>query len=93
MINFLKIAFLISLFIVSKAFINKSIGKAVKYNFLNDLMPYKNINKDMVLKGYAVAYDRYTKDYVSAQKDAKKHKRGIWSGRFMKPELYRRLVH
>ena len=50
-----------------------------------------NINKEMVRMGYAVAYDRYTKDYLPAQKQAKKHKRGIWVGRFMKPELYRRL--
>ncbi len=52
----------------------------------------KNINKEMVRQGYAVAYDRYTQNYVPAQNEAKKHKRGIWRGRFMKPELYRRLL-
>lgn len=64
-------------------------GREVADCFVGD----KNINKEMVRLGYAVAYDRYTKDYVAAQKEAKKHKRGIWSGRFMKPELYRRLVN
>lgn len=48
-----------------------------------------NINKKMVEIGWAVAYKRYTNDYDQAEKEAKKKKRGIWQGRFMKPELYR----
>lgn len=48
-----------------------------------------NLNYQMVAKGWAVAYTRYTKDYVPAEQEAKKYKRGIWSGRFLKPEYYR----
>ena len=51
-----------------------------------------NLNHQMVAKGWAVAYTRYTKDYVSAEQDAKRHKRGIWQGRFLKPEYYRILA-
>lgn len=50
-----------------------------------------DINRQMVELGWAVAYDRYTKDYVAAEKQARKARRGIWRGRFMKPELYRTL--
>lgn len=48
-----------------------------------------DINKKMVENGWAVAYKRYTHDYDEAEKLAKREKRGIWQGRFMKPELYR----
>ncbi len=48
-----------------------------------------NLNKQMVEDGWAVAYTRYTKDYISAEQQAKKQKRGIWQGRFLKPEYYR----
>ncbi len=52
----------------------------------------KNVNRQMVLQGWAVAYDRYTHAYDKAQNKAKRAKRGIWQGRFMKPELYRALM-
>lgn len=48
-----------------------------------------NINKRMVEEGWAVAYTRYTQEYNKAEKQAKKKKKGIWQGRFLKPELYR----
>ena len=51
-----------------------------------------NLNYQMVNDGWAVAYTRYTKDYVSAEQKAKKYKRGIWNGRFLKPEYYRILT-
>ena len=47
------------------------------------------LNEQMVRQGWAVAYDRYTKNYVDEEVDAKENKRGIWQGRFMRPELYR----
>jgi len=52
----------------------------------------RNINRRMVAQGWAVAYDRYTHQYDKAQKKAKRLKKGIWQGRFMKPELYRALM-
>lgn len=46
-----------------------------------------DINKEIVSAGWAVAYRNDS--YIEQQKDAKLHKRGIWQGRFMLPELYR----
>lgn len=48
-----------------------------------------DINKKMVEIGWAVAYNRYTDKYNEAEQEARRNKRGIWQGRFMKPELYR----
>ncbi len=49
----------------------------------------KNINREMVAAGWAVAYTRYTKDYAAAEKSARRRKAGIWQGKFMQPEFYR----
>ncbi len=49
------------------------------------------INRQMVRSGWAVAYTRYTEDYVEDEREARAAKRGIWQGKFMKPELYRAL--
>lgn len=51
----------------------------------------KNLNEEMVKQGWAVAYDRYTDDYVDDEKTAKNGKKGLWQGKFMRPELYRSL--
>jgi len=48
-----------------------------------------DINRTMVATGYAVAYRRYSSDYVSAEKNAKVNKRGIWAGTFEMPSAYR----
>ena len=48
-----------------------------------------NINEKMVEEGWAVAYKRYTQEYNDAEEQAEKRKKGIWQGRFLKPELYR----
>lgn len=48
----------------------------------------ENINQKMVLSGWAVAYgNKFRKE----EKNAKDKSRGIWKGRFMRPELYRAL--
>ena len=44
-----------------------------------------DVNRTMVATGYAVAYRRYSTDYVSAEASAKAAKRGIWSGSFEAP--------
>ncbi|MEP2828060.1 thermonuclease family protein [Parvibaculum sp.] len=49
-----------------------------------------NVNEAMVAKGYAVAYRRYSTDYVHAEDEAKREKLGIWSGAFVMPWDYRR---
>ena len=50
-----------------------------------------NLNKWMVRSGYAVAYKRYSKDYVGDEKYAKEKKLGIWKGSFDRPEKWRKL--
>ncbi len=50
-----------------------------------------NLNKWMVRNGYAVAYKRYSKDYVKDEKYARENKLGIWAGSFTRPEKWRKL--
>lgn len=50
-----------------------------------------NLNKWMVRNGYAVAYRRYSKDYIEDENYAKKYKIGFWSGNFVHPEKWRKL--
>ncbi len=49
-----------------------------------------SLNKRMVREGHAVAYTRYSNDYIGAQNDAKDWSRGIWRGKFDLPEEWRR---
>lgn len=48
------------------------------------------LNEQMVIQGHAVAYRRYSQAYVGAEDLARAEKRGIWAGRFEKPERWRR---
>ena len=50
-----------------------------------------NLNKWMVRNGYAVAYKRYSKDYVRDEEYAKENKLGMWEGSFIMPEKWRKL--
>ena len=45
----------------------------------------------MVRNGYAVAYKRYSKDYIKDEEFAKENKRGMWDGSFTMPEKWRKL--
>ncbi len=47
-----------------------------------------NINREMIRQGWAVAYGG---TYKAEELEVKKLKRGIWRGKFMRPELYRAL--
>ena len=49
-----------------------------------------NVNAWMVRNGYAVAYRKYSKKFVSQEILAKKEKLGLWSGTFMMPWDYRK---
>ena len=51
----------------------------------------KDLNKWMVRNGYAIAYRRYSKDYVLDENFAKRKKLGLWSSIFLKPEKWRKL--
>ena len=50
-----------------------------------------NLNQWMVRNGYAIAYRRYSKKYVSDEDFAKEKKLGLWQGKFMSPEKWRKL--
>ena len=84
------------------ALINKISGKKVMCMVQDNLDRYKryigvcfvegvNLNKWMVRNGYAVAYRRYSKDYIRDEDYAKKNKLGLWSGTFTYPEKWRKL--
>ena len=51
----------------------------------------EDLNKWMVRNGYAVAYRRYSRDYIEDEIYAKKNKIGLWSGYFIHPEKWRKL--
>ena len=50
-----------------------------------------DIGAGMVRAGWAIAYRRYAKDYISDEAEARAAKRGLWSGTFQKPEEWRKL--
>tara|TARA_B100001248_G_scaffold153494_1_gene115456 strand:+ start:262 stop:765 length:504 start_codon:yes stop_codon:yes gene_type:complete len=50
-----------------------------------------NLNKWMVRNGFAVAYKRYSKDYLRDEEYAKENKLGVWEGSFIMPEKWRKL--
>jgi len=49
-----------------------------------------NINKQMVTDGWAVAYRKYSKDYVKAETFAKSWHEGLSQGEFEMPREWRR---
>ena len=51
----------------------------------------EDLNKWMVRNGYAIAYSRYSKDYILDEDFAETNKLGLWSGAFLKPEKWRKL--
>lgn len=51
-----------------------------------------DIGRRLVSSGWALAYRRYSKDYIDAESEARKAKRGIWRGRFEKPWVWRAVV-
>ena len=49
-----------------------------------------DVNLYMVENGWAMAYRRYSSDYVDAEEIAKKHKKGIWRSQFIAPWKWRK---
>ena len=49
-----------------------------------------NLNVMMVRNGWALAYRKYSTDYVDAEAAAKKDGIGLWSGEFERPWEWRR---
>ncbi len=50
-----------------------------------------NLNQWMVRNGHAVAYRRYSKKYILDEDFAKENKLGLWQGKFLNPEKWRKL--
>jgi endonuclease YncB( thermonuclease family) len=48
-----------------------------------------DIGRQLVSAGWALAYWRYSTDYVNAEDEARKAMRGMWRGSFMKPWVWR----
>jgi endonuclease YncB( thermonuclease family) len=44
----------------------------------------------LVSQGYAIAFRRYSLDYVPTEERAREAKRGLWAGEFERPEDFRR---
>ena len=61
---------------------NRLIGECYKKN--------ENLNSWLVSNGYAVAYRKYSKKYISNEINAKDNKLGIWQGKFEMPWNFRR---
>jgi endonuclease YncB( thermonuclease family) len=51
--------------------------------------PY-DINAEMVRRGWALAYHRYSMDYVDEEADARGRGVGMWQGSFVEPWVWRR---
>ena len=50
----------------------------------------EDLNGWMVRQGYAIAYRRYSTEYVQAEAEAKAAKLGIWAGTFLEPSEWRK---
>lgn len=50
-----------------------------------------DLNRRMVSAGWALAYRRYSTDYVDAENEARLARRGMWKGSFMNPWDWRRI--
>lgn len=49
-----------------------------------------DVNELLVKEGWALAYRRYSKDYVRAEEHAKRNNIGLWQGNFVEPWKWRR---
>ncbi len=66
-------------------------GKDRYKRFIGECFKNKlNLNSWMVRNGYALAYTKYSKKFISEQEIAKKNKHGIWIGKFQEPWIWRK---
>ena len=61
-------------------------GRFLGICYLNEL----DLNGWMVQNGHALAYRRYSRRYVSAEREARENSRGLWSGEFVAPWNWRK---
>lgn len=50
----------------------------------------QDIEEWLVRNGYALAYRRYSSDYIGAEQEAKNNRRGVWSGSVTPPWDWRK---
>tara|TARA_Y100000813_G_C24150220_1_gene346753 strand:+ start:383 stop:850 length:468 start_codon:yes stop_codon:yes gene_type:complete len=50
----------------------------------------EDLGKLMVKNGWAIAYRKYSKDYIAEENYAKENKLGIWQGKFIEPYKWRK---
>lgn len=50
----------------------------------------QDIEEWLVRNGYAMAYRRYSSDYIGAEQEAKNNRRGIWAGTLQPPWEWRK---
>ena len=50
-----------------------------------------DVSSLMVKNGWALAYRKYSKDYIDEENEAKEKKRGMWAGKFVAPWKWRKL--
>ena len=62
-------------------------GRSISICYVNGV----DINSLMVKKGWALAYRKYSKDYIDEEKEAKDKKMGMWAGKFIAPWRWRKL--
>ena len=63
-------------------------GRSIGVCYIED----KNINRNLVENGWALAYREYSKDFIHSEKLASKKKIGIWQGEFVEPWNWRKGV-
>lgn len=49
-----------------------------------------DVNQWMVSQGWALAYRKYSKDYINSEQAARLAKAGMWAGQFVEPWKWRR---
>lgn len=49
----------------------------------------RDLNREMVLNGHAVAFIKYGNTYLAEENTAKQNRSGIWAGEFIRPVEYR----
>ena len=53
-------------------------------------MKKENLNRWMVRNGHAISYKKYSKEYLVDEDFAKRNSLGLWVGKFIEPEKWRK---
>ncbi len=62
-------------------------GRSISICYVNGV----DINSLMVKNGWALAYRKYSRDYIDEEKEAKDKNMGMWAGKFIAPWRWRKL--